>query len=242
MEVQQNLLPSGPPAIPGLDIAGRSVYCQETGGDYFDYIPLADPAGGLRLCVAVGDVVGHGISAALLMTTVRALLRGRLDRPGGMAERVGDINRLLCRDTGVSDSFVTLFLLEVDPVAGRLEWVRAGHDPGLLYRVRADACEELGGPGMALGVDEAFRYTDQARAGFAAGDIVLIGTDGIWETQNLKGEAFGKARVEDALRAHRNQPAEGIVQAVLETLEGFRGRAEQEDDVTLVVVKAGPRP
>lgn len=242
MEVQQNLLPSGPPAIPGLDIAGRSVYCQETGGDYFDYIPLADPAGGLRLCAAVGDVVGHGISAALLMTTVRALLRGRLDRPGGMAERVGDVNRLLCRDTGGSGSFVTLFLLVVDPVAGRLEWVRAGHDPGLLYRVQADACEELGGPGMALGVDEAFRYTDQARAGFGAGDIVLIGTDGIWETQNLKGEAFGKARVEDALRAHRDRSAERIVQAVLEALEAFRGRAEQEDDVTLVVVKPVPPP
>jgi sigma-B regulation protein RsbU (phosphoserine phosphatase) len=71
---------------------------------------------------------------------------------------------------------------------------------------------------------------------------VLIGTDGIWETQNLKGEAFGKARVEDVLRAHRDQPAEGIVQAVLETLEGFRGRAEQEDDVTLVVVKPVPSP
>ena len=151
MEVQQNLLPSGPPAIPGLDIAGRSVYCQETGGDYFDYIPLADPAGGLRLCAAVGDVVGHGISAALLMTTVRALLRGRLDRPGGMAERVGDINRLLCRDTGVSDSFVTLFLLEVDPVAGRLEWVRAGHDPGLLYRGRPTPARSWAAPGWRSG-------------------------------------------------------------------------------------------
>ena len=99
--------------MPGLDIAGRSLYCQETGGDYFDYIPLADPAGGLRLCVAVGDVVGHGISAALLMTTVRALLRGRLDQPGSIAEAVCDVNRLLCQDTAASGSFVTLFLLEV---------------------------------------------------------------------------------------------------------------------------------
>jgi sigma-B regulation protein RsbU (phosphoserine phosphatase) len=185
-------------------------------------------------------VVGHGISAALLMTTVRALLRGRLDRPGGMAERVGDINRLLCRDTEVSGSFVTLFLLEVDPVAGRLEWVRAGHDPGLLYRGQADACEELGGPGMALGVEESYAYTDAAWEGFAAGDIVLIGTDGVWETQNPDGEIFGKSRVSDIVRAHRGQPAERIVREVLEVLERFRGRADQEDDITLVVIKAVP--
>jgi len=240
MEVQQNLLPAGPPAIPGLDVAGRSVYCQETGGDYFDYIPLAGPAGGTRLCVAVGDVVGHGISAALLMTTVRALLRSCLDRPAGMAETVGDVNRLLCRDTAAGGSFVTLFLLEVDPAAGRLEWVRAGHDPGLLYRVQTDACEELGGPGMALGVDEAFRYTDRARAGFAAGDIVLISTDGVWETQNPEGKTFGKARVAEVVKAHRDQPAERIVSEVLEALGRFRGRAAQEDDITLVVIKAVP--
>ena len=240
MEVQQNLLPAGPPAIPGLDVAGRSVYCQETGGDYFDYIPLAGPAGGTRLCVAVGDVVGHGISAALLMTTVRALLRSRLDRPAGLAETVGDVNRLLCRDTAAGGSFVTLFLLEVDPAAGRLEWVRAGHDPGLLYRGQADACEELGGPGMALGVEESNVYAGSVQEGFAAGDIVLIGTDGVWESPNPDGERFGKARVVEVVRAHRDQPAEHIVSEILAALERFRGRAAQEDDITLVVFKSVP--
>jgi sigma-B regulation protein RsbU (phosphoserine phosphatase) len=240
MEVQQNLLPAGPPAIPGLEVAGRSVYCQETGGDYFDYIPRAGPAGGTRLCIAVGDVVGHGISAALLMTTVRALLRSRLDRPAGMAETVGDVNRLLCRDTAAGGSFVTLFLLEVDPASGRLEWVRAGHDPGLLYRGRTDACEELGGPGMALGVEESYVYAGAVREGLAAGDIVLISTDGVWETHNPEGQTFGKTRVADVVQAHRDRSAEGIVQALLEALAHFRGRAAQEDDVTLVVVKAVP--
>jgi phosphoserine phosphatase RsbU/P len=240
MEVQQNLLPAGPPAIPGLDVAGRSVYCQETGGDYFDYIPLEGPAENPRLCAAVGDVVGHGISAALLMTTVRALVRGRLDRPGGMAERVGDVNRLLCRDTAASGSFVTLFLLEVDPAAGRLEWVRAGHDPALLYLGQTDRCDELGGPGMVLGAEASYAYAGGARAGFAAGDIVLIGTDGVWETQSPEGERFGKQRVAEVLRAQRDQPAERIVGEVLEALERFRGQAAQEDDVTLVVLKAVP--
>jgi len=138
VEVQQNLLPASPPSVPGLDIAGRSLYCQETGGDYFDYIFRPGATGRPRWCVAVGDVVGHGISAALLMTTVRALLRSRLDQAGPMAAAVGDVNRLLCRDTASSGGFVTLFLLEVNPATGGLEWVRAGHDPALMYRAAAD--------------------------------------------------------------------------------------------------------
>jgi len=237
MEVQQNLLPAAPPSVPGLDVAGRSLYCQETGGDYFDYIFRPGPAGFQRLCVAVGDVVGHGISAALLMTTVRALLRCRLDLPGPIAEAVSDVNRLLYQDTELSGSFVTLFLLEADPVAGHLEWVRAGHDPALLYRAAADDVQELGGPGMALGVENACSYLSGARPGLSVGDILVIGTDGVWETQGAGSEKFGKARVEEIVRRHREQRAEAIIDAILWDLAEFRGENLQEDDVTIVVVK-----
>ena len=192
MEVQQNLLPAAPPSVPGFDIAGRSLYCQETGGDYFDYILRTSPAGSSRLCVAVGDVVGHGISAALLMTTVRALLRCRLDQAGSIAEAVCDVNRLLYQDTAPSGSFVTLFLLEADSAAGSLEWVRAGHDPAWLYCAATDEVQDLGGPGMALGVDGACSYLSGCRSGLSADDVLLIGTDGIWETQNANSEKFGK--------------------------------------------------
>jgi sigma-B regulation protein RsbU (phosphoserine phosphatase) len=238
MEVQQNLLPAGSPAVPGLDLAGRSLYCQETGGDYFDYIPRPGPDGRPRLCVAVGDVVGHGISAALLMTTVRALLRCRLDRPGPIAEAVGDVNRLLYQDTAPSGSFVTLFLLEVDSAAGHLEWVRAGHDPAWLYCAAADEVQDLGGPGMALGVDGAGSYRSGSRPGLGADDVLLIGTDGIWETQNANSEKFGKQRIGQILRRHHRQGAEEILQALLRALEEFRGPAQQEDDITLLVLKS----
>jgi sigma-B regulation protein RsbU (phosphoserine phosphatase) len=238
MEVQQNLLPSDPPAVPGLDLAGRSIYCQETGGDYFDYILRAGPAGRRQLCAAVGDVVGHGISAALLMTTVRALLRSRLDRPSSITEAVNDVNRLLYRDTAPSGSFVTLFLLEVDPAAGSLEWIRAGHDPALLYCAASDTLRELGGPGMALGVDEAASYRSEKRSGLSGGDVLLIGTDGIWETQNDAAEKFSKERIGGILRSHHRQSAAHILQAILGAIEGFRGQRQQEDDITLMVVKA----
>jgi sigma-B regulation protein RsbU (phosphoserine phosphatase) len=237
MEVQQNLLPTAPPPVAGLDIAGRSRYCQETGGDYFDYIPRTGPAGDARLCVAVGDVVGHGISAALLMTTVRALLRGRLDRPGAIAEAVCHVNRLLYQDTAPSGSFVTLFLLELDPAVGHIEWVRAGHDPALLYRAATDDIQELGGPGMALGVKEACSHPSGVRSGLGNGDVLLIGTDGIWETRDPASERLGKERVGEILKSHHRRSAEGILEAVLGAVDEFRGAAHQEDDITLVVVK-----
>jgi len=235
MEVQQNLLPSEPPTVPGLDLAGRSLYCQETGGDYFDYILRA---GRRQLCAAVGDVVGHGISAALLMTTVRALLRSRLDQPCSITEAVNDVNRLLYRDTAPSGSFVTLFLLEVDPAAGSLEWIRAGHDPALLYSAASDTLRELGGPGMALGVDETGSYRSKKWSGLSNGDVLLIGTDGIWETQNDAAEKFGKERIGGILRSHHRQSAAIILQAILGDIEGFRGKRQQEDDITLMVIKA----
>lgn len=237
MEVQQNLLPAAAPSLPGFDIAGRSVYCQETGGDYFDYIFRDGDERRRHLCIAVGDVVGHGISAALLMTTVRALLRIRLDGPGPIDEAVADVNRLLCRDTEPSGSFVTLFLLQVEAATGRLEWVRAGHDPALLLSAANGEVQELNGPGMALGVDEAFSYPGVSPLGLHAGDIVLIGTDGIWDTRNSRSEKFGKARLADIMRRHCQEPAEAVLGAVLRSLEEFRGELPQEDDITLVVLK-----
>jgi len=171
------------------------------------------------------------------MTTVRALLRCRLAQPGPIAEAVCDVNRLLYQDTAPGGSFVTLFLLEVDPVAGHLEWVRAGHDPALLYCASTDDVQDLGGPGMALGVDDATSYLSGDRSGLSAGDVLLISTDGIWETRNANSEKFGKERIGKIIRSHHRQSAEDIMQAVLRALEKFRGEAPQEDDITLLVIK-----
>ena len=109
MEVQQNLLPSHDIRFHGLDIAGRSLYCDETGGDYYDFFKNI---GGQthRIGIAVGDVAGHGVSAALLMATARALIRSRISQPGSLSSVVTDVNRLLCRDTGVDGQLHVPFL------------------------------------------------------------------------------------------------------------------------------------
>jgi len=133
---------------------------------------------------------------------------------------------------------VAIFLLEVDPVSGQLEWVRAGHDAALLYHVKADQWEKLSGPGMAIGIQEGCIYKADNKAALGLGDIVLIGTDGVWETQNSKGKFFSRRKVRNIVKRHREETAERILQEVLGALDRFRGRADQEDDVTLVVIKA----
>jgi phosphoserine phosphatase RsbU/P len=236
MEIQQSLLPEGPPHMPGLDVAGKSVYCDETGGDYYDFIQFPE-IGPHRLAIAVGDVVGHGIGAALLMATVRALLRSRMFTPGVLAEVVGDVNSLLCLDTRRTDSFMTLFLLLMDTQSGEIKWVRAGHDPALIYDASADAFHELEGLGTALGVDCSISFTEYKAGDWKDDQVLLIGTDGIWETENPQGEPFGKKRFRSLVRTHHGEPAGQLIESILVSLAEFRQTAPQHDDITLVVVK-----
>lgn len=236
-EVQQNLLPHSDPRVDGLDIAGTSIYCDETGGDYYDYIHYeTGTAEGMPLAVVVGDVSGHGVSAALLMATARALLRQRLSLPGDLATIFTDVNGQLAQDIGASGQFMTLMGVAVNSAAGEVTWVRAGHDPAILYDPREDRFERLAGPGMALGVDAAFRYTLQRR-NLTEGSIILLGTDGIWEACNVRGEMFGKEPILAVLRTHAREAAQVIRDSLVDTLQAFRGDADLEDDVTMVVIK-----
>lgn len=236
MEVQQSLLPAGPPQIPGLDIAGRCLYSQETGGDYYDFLHFAEWGPG-RVVIAVGDVVGHGIGAALLMTTARALLRARLLQPGRLDQVMGDANRLLCLDTVRNANFITVFLLMLDTGRKRASWTRAGHDPAIVYDPVTDAFSQWIGEGMALGVDETQAFQENQVDQWSSGCIILIGTDGIWETENPAGEMFRKDRVRSIIRENREGSAADIMQAVLNAVRDFRQEAAQLDDITLVVVK-----
>jgi len=219
-----------------LDIAGRSLYCDETGGDYYDFLEICC-RDSEHFGLAVGDVSGHGISAALLMASVRAFLRCRVTQPGGAAEIITDVNRLATVDTGNTGHFMTLFYTQIDLSSNTLYWVRAGHDPAFLYDPAADRMEELLGEGVALGVDEDCSYRQSARKGLTKGQILLIGTDGVWETRNESGQMFGKKRLAALIREHATSSSEELLQAVFVSLKEFQGSARQEDDVTLAVVK-----
>jgi sigma-B regulation protein RsbU (phosphoserine phosphatase) len=237
MEVQQNLLPQKPLQFKNMDIVGKSIYCDETGGDYFDFFqfPALGPG---KVGIAVGDVVGHGISAALLMTTVRAFLRSEMAKPGGLDQKVADVNQLLYLDTFESCDFMTLFLMVIDSNKRELRWVRAGHDPAIVYDPSSNSIYELNGRGSVLGIDPDWTFEEYKHSEWSDGQIIVIGTDGIWETENPHAEKFGKFRLRQIIRQHSQFSAQEILNAITAALEAFRGTAPQNDDVTLVVVKA----
>jgi len=236
MEVQQNLLPKDDLRINGLDIAGRSIYCDETGGDYYDFMVTGE-SHDEKVGVAIGDVSGHGIPSALLMATVRSSLRQRLSLPGSIAQIVSDVNCQLVRDVEDSGQFMTLFYLTVDPANQYLQWVRAGHDPGIFYDPASDTIEDLKGKGIALGVDANWQYEMNERIGLAKGQIIVLSTDGVWEAHNRTGEIFGKARLYEIIRQNAMETAEEIIEAVVVSLDQFQKDSAIEDDITLVVIK-----
>jgi sigma-B regulation protein RsbU (phosphoserine phosphatase) len=161
----------------------------------------------------------------------------RASQPGTMSEIITAMNRHLTRDVLESGRFMTLFYLTVDPKKDRIEWVRAGHDPAILYDPQPDAFEELRGSGMALGVNDAFQYVENYRDNLTNGQIIAIGTDGIWEAFNKKGKMFGKRRFKDIIRQNARAGADDILNAVYRELNKFTQGQKSEDDITLVIVK-----
>ena len=234
-EVQQNLLPNRDPQIDGLDIAGISIYCEETGGDYYDYIVPAEN-GQKKICVVVGDVADHGIPSALLMTTARAFLRQRASRSGELDQVVADVNLQLTRDVEDSGRFMTLFICEIDRANQVLQWVNAGHDPAIIYRRDGGRIEELSGNALPLGVSEMAAYQKFDHK-IAPGQIIAIGTDGIWEACNPQGEMFGKQRFKEIIHQNADRPAKEIILALIQALDRFCHPLAKTDDVTLVVAK-----
>jgi sigma-B regulation protein RsbU (phosphoserine phosphatase) len=235
-EVQQNLLPQVEPSLPGLDIAGLSLYCDETGGDYYDYLEISkDPLG--SAAVVVGDVSGHGAHAALLMASARAALRLRASLPGGPAEIIADVNRQFTADVEDSGAFMTLFYLAIDSTRAKVRWVRAGHDPAMLYDPASGRFEELGGQGFPLGVNADAVFEEREKKTQKPGEIIFIGTDGIWETAGPDGRLFGKEALQDLIRSSSGRSAREITQIILQALETFRMGTKPTDDITMVVIK-----
>lgn len=237
MEVQQNLLPQASPAVSWLDIAGESRYCDTTGGDYFDFIPHGNGSAD-DLYITVGDVSGHGISSALLMASVRATLRLRASQTDNLGHIVTDVNRFFCHDVGKTDGhFMTLFLCDIDPKNRTIRWIRAGHDPAILYDPERDVFSELSGEGnLPIGIFETEIYTTMT-ASVCNGQIIVIGTDGIWESTNIDGEMFGKERLKELIRINHGKPASAILHAVFEAVGLFCHPLSSTDDQTLIVIK-----
>ena len=160
----------------------------------------------------------------------------RTSMPGPAASIINDVNKHLSLDTYDTGNFMTFFYCELTASDREVRWIRAGHDPALIYDPDIDEFDELKGQGMAFGLDCTLEYAQFQRT-LSANQIVLIGTDGIWEMHNEAGEMFGKKRLRAIIRSNRSASAKEITAAINGALKIFRGGKQPEDDVTMVVIK-----
>jgi serine phosphatase RsbU (regulator of sigma subunit) len=229
-QVQERLLPGASPRIPGHEVAGVCIPSARVGGDYFDYIPLADG----QLGIVVADVSGHDLPAALVMSAFRALVRTCLRAGHALDEVARTLNRELPDTTGDS-SFVTALLGVLDPVTGHLRYVNCGHNPPL-HEPASGARGWLDRGGPPLGVMERATF-DIGTVELAPGDQLVIYTDGLTEARNPAGEWFGADRLVDLVLTHKHRAPRELVERVVFEVRGFTGVGGFEDDVTLVVLR-----
>jgi serine phosphatase RsbU (regulator of sigma subunit) len=229
-EVQTRLLPDAPPCLPGFALAGLCTPSSRVGGDYYDFIPRADGS----LTLAVADVAGHGIPAALLMAALRALIRTHVRFGASPVQLARTLNRQV-PDSMAGAAFVTALIATLSPEDGTLSYVNCGHDPPLLVR-RDGTVERLEAGGPLLGVVEDARFV-AGTASLAPGDLLVLHTDGIVEVNDRAGAWFDAETLTSLVTEHRHQTPAGLIAEVVGAAREFLGTVDFEDDVTLVVAK-----
>jgi len=237
MEVQKNLLPSASPKVKGLDIIGHSAYCDQTGGDYYDFLDVMELSE-TTVVAAVGDVMGHGVAAALLMATARGILRSHSSESNSLRHLMGHLNDHLAKDIGSrSGRFMTMLLCSIDSRSRKMHYVSAGHDPPIVYDPQSDTFVELELGQIPLGIMEQVDYQENVYDRLGSGQVIMIATDGVWEMQNEENMLYGKGRLYEFIRKNAHRPASEISKLLHESLSRFRGSEHQEDDVTFVIIK-----
>ena len=233
-EVQERLFPQKLPPIRGLDYAGHCRPALGVGGDYYDFLAL--PHG--ELGIAIGDVSGKGIAAALMMASLQASLRSEATRaPENLAAAVGNINRLVF-EASSSNRYATFFYGQYSPAEGRFDFVNAGHNPPMLFR-RSDSDStviRLEPGGTVVGLLEDAQYV-QGSVRLSPGDVLVLFTDGISEAMNLDDEEWGEDRLLQSIQTSRGASADELLKHLFEAATRFAGAAPQHDDMTLVVLR-----
>lgn len=231
-EIQQRLFPRSFPSLPGFDLAGISHPAESAGGDYFDFLPMAD--GGLGLVVA--DVSGHGVGPALLMAETRAYLRPLARRHANPGEMLSIAQELLAEDLG-EERYITALAVRLNPTERTLTFANAGHPPGLIIDGNGDLKSKLKRTGRPLGKQGKVPYATSEPIALAQGDILLLLTDGIDETMREDGECFGMERAEAVLRENRAATAKELVERMCEAARNFAAPEPQADDLTVLIAK-----
>jgi len=231
-EVQAHLFPQRLPSVAGLDYCGHCRPAREVGGDYYDFLEL--PEG--KLGIAIGDVSGKGIGAALLMASLEASLRAQAAVRNDLVELIEQVNQLVC-EASSANRYATLFYAEYDPRNRRLSYVNAGHNSPIVLRRSATACQvtrlETGGPVIGL-LQHSYQ---QETFSLQTGDQIVLFTDGISESMNVHYEEWGEHRLIQFAKSCHGLPAHEAMNQIFAATEAFSAGASQHDDMTLVVLR-----
>jgi len=230
-EIQENFYPSFPEIYGGVQIAASTEMCEAVGGDYLGYFPLKDG----RFLVTVGDVSGKGIGAALVMTSLHATCRALVNHVHSIEHITNILNQTLVETTSAS-TFVTLMIALVDPVAGRLHYISAGHNPPVIVKPAGDAALLDGVSGPPVGLFSHLAYKREIRS-IDPGSVLVIYTDGVNEAENGKDEQFGMERLVQVVTDSRKSTASHIHASIRTALKEFVGDTPSHDDATFIVLK-----
>jgi serine phosphatase RsbU (regulator of sigma subunit) len=230
VQIQKNFLPRDEPDFAPYDISGSARACRHVGGDYYDYIPVDKD----RLAIVIADVSGVGVSASLLMASLRGALHERFPADFGLSDLTSKLNDFVYASSD-SHCFISFFLAVLDRRANELAYVNAGHNPPLLVGAEG-AVRPLASTGLCLGMFPAQTYEERRRT-LAPRDVLCLYTDGIVESRKGEAEEYGDARLAEKVREHSGLAAQEIRDRIFEDVFAFSGCAEAGDDMTLVVVK-----
>ena len=232
-------MPQKLPAIAGLDYAGHCRPALGVGGDYYDFLGL--PQG--HLGVAIGDVSGKGIAAALMMASLQASLRGEATRaPENLAAAVANINRLVY-EASSENRYATFFYGQYSPATRKFDYVNAGHNPPMLFHLVNGqwTVTRLDIGGTVVGLLETFPY-QQGCVSLAPGDLLIAYTDGISEAMNSVDEEWGEEQMMETVKGCDGLAAQDILERVFTAADQFVAGATQHDDMTLVVMRVVSQP
>jgi sigma-B regulation protein RsbU (phosphoserine phosphatase) len=231
-EVQQRLFPQRIPEIAGVGLAGMCRPASEVGGDYYDLIEMEDG----HLGFAIGDVSGKGISASLIMASLRASLRGLiLNDPGDLAQMMQKVNRLVY-EASSSSRYATFFFAVLDPQTREFRYVNAGHNPPVLVKQVSGELRRLEACGPVVGLLPFAAYQTGSLI-LEPGDLLIAYTDGISEAMTAEDEEWGEPRMLEAVPRQPAASAAEVLEKIFRAADEFTAGAEQHDDMTLLVMK-----
>ncbi|MBN1271288.1 MAG: SpoIIE family protein phosphatase [Candidatus Aminicenantes bacterium] len=229
-QIQKDFLPKEKPDFPRIEIAGNNIPCYQIGGDYYDFIPIDSS----RIGIIIADVSGKGVSASLLMASLRAAIHSEISEKVDIRKMVSKLNDFVHRSSA-ANCFISFFFAEFTVDKGELRFINAGHNPPLIFE-KNGGVNRLESCGLCLGMFPSVQY-DIKNISLKEGDTAVLYTDGITESRNKEGKEFGEDGLISLVKKNRKLSAQDLLSRIYEEVETFISGVDPMDDMTVVVIK-----